>query len=139
MPEAAGYSGTPLAKKLDIKAAGKLALVDAPASWSVPDPPEGVTVARRRRRRTALADVDVALMFCRNAADVAGIPPLVEVLGPRSALWVAWPRKAGGHASDITDRLLREILLPTGIVDVKVAALDADWSALKFMWRKENR
>ena len=50
-----------------------------------------------------------------------------------------WPRKAAGHVSDITENLLRELVLPTGLVDVKVAALDEDWSGLKFVWRKENR
>ena len=52
---------------------------------------------------------------------------------------VPWPRKAGGHVSDVNENLLREVLLPTGVVDVKVAALDVDWSAVKFLWRKENR
>jgi hypothetical protein len=64
---------------------------------------------------------------------------LPDVL-PKSAMWwVAWPRKAAGHVSDINENLLRELLLPTGLVDVKVAALDEDWSGLKFVWRKELR
>jgi hypothetical protein len=137
--ELAGYSGTPLAKKLGIKDGGVLALVDAPPSWSVPDLPDGVTVARKSRQRTRLAEVDVALVFCRTAADVTAVPLLVGSLPKRGALWVAWPRKAGGHASDVNDNLVREVLLPTGVVDVKVAALDVDWSGLKFLWRKENR
>ena len=142
MPEAAGYSGTPLAKKLGIKDGGELALLDAPPSWSVPDLPDGVIVTRvsvTRRTPTPLDAVDVALVFCRAAADVAAVPSLVESLPKRSALWVAWPRKAGGHVSDVDENLLREVLLPTGVVDVKVAALDTDWSGLKFLWRKENR
>ena len=52
---------------------------------------------------------------------------------------MAWPRRAGGHQSDITENLLREHALPLGIVDTKVAAIDTDWSGLKFMWRRENR
>ena len=142
MAQVAGYSGTPLAKKLGIKDGGELALVDAPPSWSVPDLPDGVTVARdtaKSRRGAGLAEVDVALVFCRTAADVAAVPSLVGSLPARSALWVAWPRKAGGHVSDVDENLLREVLLPTGVVDVKVAALDVDWSGLKFVWRKENR
>jgi hypothetical protein len=142
VPEAAGYSGTPLAKKLGIKDGVELALLDAPPSWSVPDLPDGVTVTRvsvTRRTPTPLDAVDVALVFCRAAADVAAVPSLVESLPKRSALWVAWPRKAGGHVSDVDENLLREVLLPTGVVDVKVAALDTDWSGLKFLWRKENR
>ena len=60
-------------------------------------------------------------------------------LGADSSLWVAWPRRAGGHQSDLTDQVLREVLLPVGVVDVKVAALDGDWSGLKFVWRRANR
>jgi hypothetical protein len=55
------------------------------------------------------------------------------------SLWLAWPRRAGGHESDITDNLVREAALPLGLVDVKVAALDHDWSSLRFVWRKELR
>ena len=142
MAEPAGYSGTPLAKKLGIKDGGVLALVDAPPEWSVPGLPDGVTVSSETagsRRGTGLAEVDVALVFCRAAADVAAVPSLVGSLAATSALWVAWPRKAGGHVSDVDENLLREVLLPTGVVDVKVAALDVDWSGLKFVWRKENR
>jgi hypothetical protein len=141
--EVAGYSGTPLAKKLGIKDGGVLALLDAPASWSVPELPDGVSVARgaaaSRRKGPGLTDVDVALVFCRTAADVAAVPSLVKSLPSRGALWVAWPRKAGGHVSDVDENLLREVMLATGVVDVKVAALDVDWSGLKFLWRKENR
>jgi hypothetical protein len=86
-----------------------------------------------------LAAVDVTLVFCRTAAYLAAVPLLVESLPKGSALWVAWPRKASGHVSDVDENLLREVLLPTGVVDVKVAALDVDWSGLKFVWRKENR
>jgi hypothetical protein len=140
--QAAGYSRTPLAKKLGIKGGSELALFDAPPSWSVPDLPDDVLVTRNAavpRTSTPLAAVDVALVFCRNAADVAAVPSLVPSLAARSALWVAWPRKAAGHTSDVDENLLREVLLPTGVVDVKVAALDVDWSGLKFVWRKENR
>jgi hypothetical protein len=137
--EQAGYSGTPLAKKLGIKEAVVLALVDAPPKWSVPDLPDDVTVVRESRQRSRLVDVDVALVFCRTAADVGGVASLVGSLPKEGTLWVAWPRKAGGHVSDVNDNLLRDALLPTGVVDVKVAAVDADWSGLKFVWRKENR
>jgi hypothetical protein len=140
--QAAGYSGTPLAKKLGIKDGGELALLDAPRSWSVPGLPDDVLVTRvaaARRTPAPLTAVDVALVFCRTAADVAAVPSLVPSLPVRSSLWVAWPRKAGGHVSDVDENLLREVLLPTGVVDVKVAALDVDWSGLKFVWRKENR
>jgi hypothetical protein len=137
MAEGAGYSGTPLAKKLGIGEAAVLALLDAPASWSVPELPTGVTV--RRNGVKTLGGINVALAFCRVPADVAALITLVDSLPARSALWVLWPRKAGGHVSDVDENLLRSVLLPTGVVDVKVAAVDMDWSGLKFLWRKENR
>jgi len=64
---------------------------------------------------------------------------LQRALRVDGGLWIVWPRKAAGHASDISENGLREIVLPTGLVDVKVAALDEDWSGLKFVWRKELR
>jgi hypothetical protein len=64
---------------------------------------------------------------------------LLAVLRADGGLWIAWPRKVAGHESDITENRLREIILPTGLVDTKVAALDEDWSGLKFVWRKELR
>jgi hypothetical protein len=143
VPQAAGYSGTPLAKKLGIKEFSAVALLDAPAAWSVPELPGGVDVKRvtsaSRRRGAGLTGVDVALVFCGTAAAVVAVASLVESLPKSSALWVVWPRKAGGHVSDVTDNLLRTVLLPTGVVDVKVAALDTDWSGVKFVWRKVNR
>jgi hypothetical protein len=67
------------------------------------------------------------------------VSTLGQLIAPDGLLWLAWPRRAGGHTSDITDNVVREIVLPTGMVDTKVAALDQDWSALKFVWRKELR
>lgn len=129
-----GYSGTPLAKKLRIKEGHRVALVRAPDGWEIPGLPGGV------ERVDAVADADVAVAFFRTAdelrAETAG---LVAALPPAACLWIAWPRRAAGHRSDITDNLLRELFLPTGVVDVKVAALGEDWSGLAFVWRLENR
>jgi hypothetical protein len=131
----AGYSGTPLAKKLGIKEGSVLALVAAPDGWTVPDLPAGV------KAKTSLRGAfDVAVVFVRSAAELRRrVDPIVRATPDASSVWIAWPRKAGGHVSDVTENLLREVLLPTGLVDVKVGALDEDWSGLKFMWRKENR
>lgn len=83
---------------------------------------------------------DVILSFFRSAAELpARLPALASAIYPAAALWIAWPRRAAGHRSDITENLLRDQALPLGIVDVKVAALDEDWSALRFVWRVENR
>jgi len=135
----AGYSGTPLAKKLGVVAGSTLALISAPPGWRVPELPPEVRITRAGFSSSAISRVDVVIGFCRSRSDVEKLASLVLSLRYGSALWVAWPRKAAGHISDITDNVLRDVLLPTGVVDVKVAALDDDWSGLKFVWRKENR
>ena len=127
----AGYSGTPLWKKLGIREGSRLTLVDAPEGWSVPDLPAGVTIGE---------DGDVVVAFHREAAALAaGIDALGKAIFPDGALWIAWPRRAGGHDSDITENGIRDVALPLGLVDVKVAALDHDWSGLKLVWRRERR
>jgi hypothetical protein len=135
----AGYAGTPLAKKLGVKDDAVLVLIAAPPRWAVPELPASTKVKRVSLSPSVLAGSDVALAFCRSAADVAALTEPVESLPASGSLWVAWPRKAGGHVSDVDENLLRELLLPLGVVDVKVAALDRDWSGLKFVWRKEHR
>jgi Protein of unknown function (DUF3052) len=130
----AGYSGTPLAKKLGVKPACRLALEHAPSGWAIPELPAGV----RDAAETEPADVVVA--FFREAAELPQrLPQLARRIFPAGSLWVAWPRRAGGHSSDITENGIRDHALPIGIVDVKVAALDEDWSGLKLMWRRELR
>jgi hypothetical protein len=124
----AGYSTTPLQQKIGIKPGQAVVLLNAPTGWTI------------EATGTKVATADVVIGFYRERAalekDVARVPGVL----PKSAMWwVAWPRKAAGHVSDITENLLRELLLPTGLVDVKVAALDEDWSGLKFVWRKELR
>lgn len=132
---AAGYSGTPPAKKLGIGEGARLALVRPPEGWAVPDLPADVRVTSSLR-----GTFDVAVVFVRSAAELRRrVGPLAKALPDASSAWIAWPRKAGGHDSDVTENLLRELILPTGLVDVKVAAIDADWSGLKFVRRKELR
>lgn len=131
----AGYSGTPPAKKLGVKDGSTLVLAGAPAGWSLPDLPAGVTVESSLRAR-----FDVAVVFVSSAAELRRKAGSIARATPdEAAVWIAWPRKAGGHASDVTENLLRELLLPEGLVDVKVAAIDEDWSGLKFTRRKELR
>ena len=131
----AGYSGTPLAKKLGLKHGHAVALVDAPETWSVPDVDAGVTV-----RRDLRGDPEVVIAFVRSRVELRRrIPRLIKALPAGGSLWMVWPRKAGGHVSDVTEQALRDELLPKGLVDIKVAALDADWSGLRFVWRREHR
>ena len=132
---AAGYSGRTAAQKLGIDATTQLALLDAPDGWSVEGQPDGVAVRRDLRGRA-----DVIVVFTRSAAHLRrNAARWDRALADDAALWVAWPRKAGGHDSDVTENLLREVLLPLGLVDVKVAAIDEDWSGLKIVRRRERR
>ncbi|MFI2369497.1 DUF3052 domain-containing protein [Streptomyces sp. NPDC018833] len=132
---AAGYAGTPLAGKIGIRAGDRVVLRHRPDDWEVPGLPEGASLTERASRTA-----DVTLTFHRTRRELAReAPGLVERLADRAMLWVVWPRKAAGHDSDITENVLREVFLPLGVVDVKVAALGEDWSALKFVRRAENR
>jgi hypothetical protein len=131
----AGYSTTPLATKLGLKQRHRLVLVHAPAGWTVGELPADVRVLRRRAGH---ADVLIAFFHERDALE-REVATLAESIESDGALWVAWPRRAGGHASDITDHEVRRVILALGLVDVKVAALDEHWSGLKMVWRKELR
>ena len=130
----AGYSATPLYRKLGIKRGHVVALLGAPPGWSI-GLPEGVTL---RHRADGSPDVIVAF-FDQRARLERRLPVLLRALRSDGSLWIAWPRKAAGRVNDISENDLRDIILPTGLVDTKVAALDNDWSGLKFMWRKELR
>ena len=135
----AGYSATPLVRKLGISPGHHVALIRAPAGWSVPDLPDGVRLQRRigpgDRRR-----LDVAIAFVRDSRTLrAGAEALADSIAADGALWFAWPRRAAGHQSDVTEQSIRDVVLPFGLVDVKVAALDEDWSGLKVVWRRERR
>jgi len=125
-----GYSATPQARKLGLKPGLRVDIVGAPRGWSFADPPE---VERVRR-----GAVDVLVAFVRSVAE---LDPVAwgERIFPAGAVWIAWPRKAAGHVSDVTDNAIREAVLPLGLVDVKVAAIDDDWSGLKVVWRTERR
>jgi len=131
----AGYSGTPLWRKLGVRAGDTLALLGAPPDWAIADLPADVSL---RTRAAGSLDVIVAF-FDRRAAIERRLPSLMRTLRADGSLWIAWPRRAAGHSSDISENDLRAIVLPTGLVDTKVAALDDDWSGLKFVWRKELR
>ncbi|MDQ0600025.1 hypothetical protein QF037_004370 [Streptomyces canus] len=130
-----GYSGTPLARKIGIKGGQRVGLRHAPEAWDIPGLPEGCEVVEGGPR-----GVDVGVAFYRERRKLAAeAARLVAGLADDALLWIAWPRKAAGHVSDIGENDLREIFLPLGVVDVKVAALGEDWSGLKFVRRKENR
>jgi hypothetical protein len=130
----AGYSTTPQAKKLGLKPGQRISIDHRPDDWWLSQPPEDLSVVGEHE------PADVIISFFRTAAALAErLPALADRIYPAGALWVAWPRRAGGHSSDITDNIVRSCALPLGIVDVKIAALDEDWSAQRLVWRVENR
>jgi len=124
-----------LARELGIDAGDAVALLAPPGGWAIEGLPQGV-VPRHRAR----GPLDVIVAFFQRRAQLERrLPALSGALRADGSLWLAWPRKAAGHVSDISENALREIVLPTGLVDTKVAALDEDWSALRFVWRRELR
>jgi len=133
----AGYSGTPLAKKLGIKPEHRVALLDEPTGFrGLLDPlPAGVEFRTSLR---AAADVVVLFTRSRRALErriaVAG-----RVVFPDGAIWVAWPKRASGLETDMTEDVVREVVLPMGLVDNKVCAIDETWSGLRVVWRRERR
>jgi hypothetical protein len=131
----AGYSDTPPARKIGIKPGHRVALVHRPAGWDLPGLPDDVELLDQRR-----AGVDVTVVFARTFGDLAAEAPGLDAdLADDAMLWIAWPRRAAGRTSDITENGLRELFLPLGLVDVKVAALSEDWSGLKLVRRRANR
>lgn len=124
-----------LARKLGIRPDDVVALVGAPTGWSAGELPEGA-----RLRRGLRGPADIVIAFLRRPVDLEKVlSTVVPTLGPTDTLWLAWPRKAAGHVSDLRDNLVRTAALETGLVDIKVAAIGEDWSGLRFVWRKELR
>ena len=136
-PAPAGYSGTPLARKLGLKAGMAVLLADAPAghAHTLQPLPEGLRFVTR-------ADASVALVhafFTRRTDLAAALQGYRESLAPDAVLWVSWPKKAAKVPTDITEDVIRAEALPWGWVDVKVCAVDAVWSGLKLVVRKGLR
>jgi hypothetical protein len=139
---ASGYSGTPLWKKLGLKEGRRLLTADAPSGWVLPETPDGISVAvlTEKGAEGQGSGEDVLVAFFTTLAGLAeALPALSRRTFPEAALWIAWPRRAGGHDSDIHEQDIRDIALPIGLVDVKVAAIDEDWSGLRLVWRRELR
>jgi hypothetical protein len=130
----AGYSGTPLLKKLGIGEDTRLALIGDSAEVIGPLP-EGVRVTRRMQGKA-----EVAVAFFTERADfVRRIEKLGTMIFPAGALWVAWPKRASGIATTMTEHVVREVALPLGLVDNKVCAFDDTWTGLRVVWRRERR
>lgn len=133
----AGYSGTTLPRKLGVKPGSRVLVVAAPPGFDLgQDVPPDVTLHSRPGRST----YDVVLAFCPDQERlVKRFAALVERLTVAGALWIAWPKRSGPVASDLDENVVREHGLSVGLVDVKVAAVDATWSSLKFVRRVQDR
>jgi hypothetical protein len=133
----AGYSGTPLVRKLGYRAGMRVHHAGAPDGFAdaVGTLPEGVTVLTR-----AAADLDLAMLFVTQRRDLArGLARLQPKLQPAGMIWVAWPKRASKVPTDVTEDVVRDVALPRGLVDVKVCAIDEVWSGLKLVTRTELR
>ena len=137
MSPPAGYSGTPLPKKLGIKEGSRLFVLREPEGFreTLGGLPQGVQVNTRLGR-----DADVIVAFFERRSDLEGrLANLLGALDVDGGLWIAWPKRASGVATDITEDTLRELGLPLGLVDNKVCAIDETWSGLRLVFRRENR
>jgi hypothetical protein len=133
----AGYSGTPLPKKLGIKEKLRIAFVDLPAdvNTELKDSISTCTVVKHGQGR-----LDFAMLFVKTQAALKGVfPRFAGKLAPAGMLWVSWPKKASGVATDMNENDVRRIGLEAGLVDVKVCAVNDVWSGLKFVIRVKDR
>jgi hypothetical protein len=133
----AGYSGTPLPRKLGIKPGARLAVLREPEGFrrTLGELPEGVVI---RRRSQGPLDVVVAF-FSRRSELERRMPVLRGSLAPAGGLWIAWPKRASGMPTDVTEDVVRELGLAAGLVDNKVCAIDETWSGLRLVYRLRDR
>jgi hypothetical protein len=133
-----GYSGTPLPRKLGIKPGHRLLVLGAPKRFveeTLGELPDGVEL---RRRASGTADVIVAF-YVRRAELARRLPALRERMEPAAGLWIAWPKRASGVATDLTEDVVRELALANTLVDNKVCAIDETWSGLRLVIRLRDR
>ena len=128
----AGYSGTPLARKLGFKGGMRVVYVNPPDGFAV----DGIELVRPRLAK----DTDLVVFFTVQRSELARrLAALRRAIEPDGMLWVAWPKRASGVETDMTEDVVREIALPTGLVDTKVCANDDVWSGLRLVVRRELR
>ena len=137
MSPTAGYSGTPLARKLGFKPGQRVAVVGAPTDYGrlVAPLPDGVDLADKVGRST-----DVVHFFTTSKAELTKkLTVWLKLLPADAAIWVSWPKKSSKVPTDITEDTIRAVALPMGLVDIKVCAVDETWSGLRFVYRLKDR
>lgn len=132
----AGYSGTPLVKKLGIKPGSNIAFLNAPTDYeSELDLPEDVTINSRSGK-----PLDFAQLFVQNEKDLkAKFSKYAKRLNASGMIWVSWPKKSSRVSTDLSENIVREVGLTAGLVDVKICAVNEVWSGLKFVYRLKDR
>lgn len=134
----AGYSGSPLAKKLGYKPGFAVHLHAAPGNYAALlalDEPNSITWAKRPGKQ-----VNLIHAFTDRLAELSRLlPSYRQQLAPDASVWISWPKKASKVPTDITEDRIRDVALPLGFVDIKVCAVDETWSGLKLVIRKELR
>jgi len=133
----AGYSGTPLAKKLGIKEGSRIALVNAPKDFQseLGEMPDDVQFIQRPTK-----SLDIILLFVLTERALArDFAKLAAKLTANGMIWIAWPKKSSGVATDLSFERVQRIGLDAGLVDVKICAIDDTWSGLKFVYRLKDR
>jgi hypothetical protein len=137
MTTQAGYSGTPLTRKLGVKPGFEVLTVNAPADYSaiLVDLPDGAAISDASR-----AGIDMVHVFTNSRDELMSeLARAVRLIKPDGMIWVSWYKKAAKLPTEITEDTVREAAFPLGLVDVKVCAVDDRWSGLKLVIRKENR
>ena len=138
MPDPVGYSGKPLVAKLGVKSRQRLLAIDAPVHYPdlIAPVPEGASFVRANWERAEPGADVVHAFFVDRAGLAAKAATLVRLPASGGMIWVSWPKKTSPLFRDLTEDGVREFMLPTGWVDVKVAAVNVDWSGLKFLRRR---
>ncbi len=138
MAETAGYSGKSLVQKLGVKPGQTLLAIDPPGHYTdLLEPlPDGVSLVLSSLEQAETGAEVVHAFVADRAALAAAVGTLTRLAAPGGMIWVSWPKKTSALYRDLTENDIRGLVLPAGWVDVKVAAVDADWSALKFLKRK---
>ena len=133
----AGYSGTPLPKKLGIKEGSRVALINAPKDFEseLGELPDNVEFIKRPTK-----SLDIILFFVLTERALAqDFAKLAAKITANGMIWIAWPKKSSGVVTDLSEQRVRELGLNAGLVDVKVCAIDETWSGLKFVYRLKDR
>lgn len=137
MPTPAGYSGTPLVKKLGFKPGMRVRFIDEPAHYLklVGPLPENITIVKSAR-----GPLDFIHLFVTKQTVIERKLPIAKkLLKPDGTLWISWPKKTSSLETDLVESIIRETGLAASLVDVKICAVDNDWSGLKFVYRLKDR